>query len=168
MCPTPPQFQQLSCHMKILRAYKGETKVPYPHVHTRRALPVRSGWKWGWALLSHVLHWVKTYLEMTFDTNRGLRAISNWAYTREDTVILLWLFRLIRNPQPSSVSGRFAVLVYDGIGSIGWMVPLLQGRLVNHEKQSTYRIMPYTSTGCEDNPQRVSVQITRGSSHYFQ
>ena len=32
-------------------------------------------------IVSHVLHWVKTDLEMTLDANRGLRAVQNWAYT---------------------------------------------------------------------------------------
>ncbi len=35
--------------------HKGQILFPhnilYPHAFTRRAFPVRSGWKWGWALL---------------------------------------------------------------------------------------------------------------------
>ncbi len=39
-------------------------------------------------IASHDLHWVTTDLEMTFDANRGMRAVQNWAYRREDTVVI--------------------------------------------------------------------------------
>ena len=57
--------------------FKLPYEILYPHAYMRRAFLVRSGWKWGWVLLRHVLHWVTTDLEMTTDPHRGLRTIPN-------------------------------------------------------------------------------------------
>ena len=38
-------------------------------------------------IASHVLHWVTTNLKARFDANKGMHAVQNWAYRREDTVI---------------------------------------------------------------------------------
>ena len=57
------------------------------------------------AIAIHVLHWVTPDFKMMSYQNRGMRAVQNWAYTREDTVPTLkkvvfwgWLFTRLVNP----------------------------------------------------------------------
>ncbi len=61
--------------------------LPYPRAYTRRVFPARLGWKRGMhAIVIHVLHRVTPDFKMICYQNGGMRAVQNWAYTREDTV----------------------------------------------------------------------------------
>ena len=62
--------------------------LPYPCAYMHRAFTAGLRWKRGMrAIAIHVSHWVTTNLKMTFDANRGICAVQNWAYMRKDTVL---------------------------------------------------------------------------------
>ena len=62
--------------------------LPYPRAYMRRAFPARLRWKRGMRPIAiHVLHWVTPDFKI-FYSNRGMHAVQNWAYTREDMVFL--------------------------------------------------------------------------------
>ena len=57
-------------------------------------------------IVIHDSHWVTADFKMTFYPNRGMRAVQNWAYRREDTVVPVGL-------QSESLRGLCIVAAYD-------------------------------------------------------